>query len=308
MSKKALNFKSGELYRIPATELLLVGRDEDVSGGEWEDHPLYSQRALREADEAMVQSILELGILQSIRATKLPEIEGGQPVVELGRGRVIAAREAQRRIDAAAMEAGDIQPPPIMVPVTYVRYNPMRAGAHVLAENAQRQAVDPLTEAEDMGRLVDRCEDIALVAVATGYTKATIRNRLKLLELSAKVQRAVRAEKLAPSAALTLHGKPAAEQNELLTKLLEEFGTTGKKVTTRKAKKAQGKNQRMTIKSIRVASTDETLKLAVLADALALQTNGKDSEVIVWEAYCWGMAKAAGMAKPESTNEGEWPV
>lgn len=250
MPKKALDFKSGDLYRVPACDLLIVGRDKDVSGSTWEDHPLYTQRAHRDYDESCVQSILELGILQPIRVTKLPETEG-RPVVELGRGRVICAREAQRRLEEAAKEAGQPVPPPIMVPVAYIRYNPRRAAANILAENAQRQAVDPLTEAEDMGRLMDRCEDITLVSIATGYTKATIRNRLKLLELSAQVQKAVRIEQITPTAALSLHGKPAKEQNELLQTLLEDSSVTGKRVTARKAKKVQGKQTMPTCKTLR---------------------------------------------------------
>tara|TARA_Y100000310_G_scaffold221638_1_gene223251 strand:- start:468 stop:1358 length:891 start_codon:yes stop_codon:yes gene_type:complete len=247
MAKKALDFRSGDLYRIPADELLIVGRD--LEGEEWQDHPLYTHRALRAPDESMVESILELGVLQAVRVTKLTET-GNKPVVELGRGRVIAAREAQRRQIQAAKEAGTPPPPPIQLPVTYVRYNPARTGANVLCENAQRTAVDPLTEAEDMARQVDRCGDAQLVATATGYSPATVRNRLKLLELSIKVQRAVRKEKIAPAAALTFHGKTAKEQDALLAQLLADAAANGGKVTTRKARKATGKRTTPSKKSL----------------------------------------------------------
>ena len=83
-------------------------------------------------------------------------------------------------------------------------------------ENVQREALDPIDEAEAFARLLQKGEKIEDVAVDTGVSAATIRRRLALADLAPEVKRAVREKAIVLSVAeaLTL-AAPAAQKTWL---------------------------------------------------------------------------------------------
>lgn len=93
----------------------------------------------------------------------------------------------------------------------------------------------PLVKAQRAARMVNEMSmTSAEVGVSFGVSGQTIRNWTKLLELDHKVQKAVEAGQLKPTAAVQLHGLPAAEQREKLEALKE----SGDKVTVERARSA----------------------------------------------------------------------
>ena len=95
--------------------------------------------------------------------------------------------------------------------------------AIALVENIQRADLNPLEEAEALGRLLDECQlTHEQVAEAVGKSRATVSNLLRLTELNEDVQRLLRTSKLSLGHAKVLLGAEGARQSSLAKMVAEQ--------------------------------------------------------------------------------------
>lgn len=195
--KQSLPFKRRNSYLAYPEDLYLETR---------EGQPHYNPRVHRAFTEKTVQGILDHGVLEDV----LVERCGDKAVVVDGRGRVINALEANRRLLAEGL-------PKVMVPVS-----PKRGGSDALLEiavicNDHREQDDPVTEAYQIQRYMDMGRNEDDCAQLWGVTKKTIQNRLKLLALCPEARKAVAEGSLKVSRAVRLSSLSYEEQREAMT-------------------------------------------------------------------------------------------
>ncbi|MXZ47326.1 MAG: ParB/RepB/Spo0J family partition protein [Chloroflexi bacterium] len=133
-----------------------------------------------ESLEELTQSVREHGVIQPLLVTELPDdpASPGGPRYQL-----IAGERRLRAAQAAGLER---------VPVTVRESVPREQLVLALIENVQREDLNPLEESRAYKRLVD---DYGLtqqqVAERVGRSRASVTNRLRLLELSPPAQHAL---------------------------------------------------------------------------------------------------------------------
>lgn len=133
-----------------------------------------------EALEELTASVREHGVIQPLLVTELPEDASspGGPRYQL-----IAGERRLRAAQAAGLER---------VPVTVRESVPREQLVLALIENVQREDLNPLEESRAYKRLVD---DYGLtqqqVAERVGRSRASVTNRLRLLELGPPAQHAL---------------------------------------------------------------------------------------------------------------------
>lgn len=184
------------------------------------NHPLYQERVNRPIKEERVVSILRCGVKQSVIVTKganpaFPEYLGKLLVVD-GRGRVQDACEANRRLKAKGR-------PPIKVRCTPEEDKQEDPGAlfeSALECNSLRDDDDAVTEAHsilklrELGRSEEECAQIV------GISMQTLAQRMRVLELSPNVQRAIQSKDISIATGLSLGIYDHAEQDARLVALL----------------------------------------------------------------------------------------
>ena len=181
---------------------------------------LYDRRAEDPPDEALVANIMyapdgksPIGILQPIMGRRNPET--GKVEVAAGRSRVIAAREANKRLKKQGR-------PPINVPVWIRKVSESHLLAALISENERRRADSPLNRAEKMQRYVNLGHGEKETAVMFGVSESTVRNMLLLLDAPAAVRNALEGGKIAASDAYALAREEPAEARKKLGQLLEQ--------------------------------------------------------------------------------------
>ena len=133
-----------------------------------------------EALEELTASVREHGVIQPLLVTELPEdaSSAGAPRYQL-----IAGERRLRAAEAAGLDR---------VPVTVRESVPREQLVLALIENVQREDLNPLEESRAYRRLVD---DYGLtqqqVAERVGRSRASVANRLRLLELGPPAQHAL---------------------------------------------------------------------------------------------------------------------
>ncbi|KIP14677.1 parB-like nuclease domain protein [Burkholderia sp. MSHR3999] len=177
-------------------------------------HPLYDERVHWPVDENMVRNIMFQGVLQAIEVNKNPET--GEIEVVMGRQRVKAAREANKRLREQGRE-------PVHVPANVRKVTraqrALDLSAAVASENAIRQQETPLTTAAKMARqLKMRSEDD--VAILFGCNVQTVRATVALLDCCEAVQKAVDAGQINVTHARKLAKLEPSEQREKVRELV----------------------------------------------------------------------------------------
>lgn len=183
--------------------LLIAGID--TSEGVTESFLVDDDKPRFKTDPAMVASIVTHGVIEPITVRS---IEGKLYVVK-GRRRVLHAREAEKRGNKK-------------VPVPYILEeggDTVDAKVADIISNGFRAGHSEMAQARKARHMLDVGEDAGKVAAALGVSKSTLANRLKLLDLSKKVQKAVDEGRVSVMAALELHGLDADKQEEALEKL-----------------------------------------------------------------------------------------
>ncbi|KVS16084.1 ParB/RepB/Spo0J family partition protein [Burkholderia multivorans] len=175
------------------------------------DHPLFDRRALLPYDEALVRNIRHRGVLETILVHKDPET--GEVVVVDGRRRVIAAREANRRLRDEGLA-------PIMVPALPKRGKQAELAGMMVATNEHREHDSPINRAEKMQRLRDLGYDDEQIAAEFRVEPPTVAASLRLLDCTAAVRDALEADQINVSHALKLAKLSPDEQREKVKVLI----------------------------------------------------------------------------------------
>lgn len=189
-------------------------------------HPLYDRRAEEPPDEALVLSIMAHGIKQpvAVRHNGYEDDAKEQPIVEVvaGRRRVIAARDANKRLRAQGSE-------PVRVPAVLVRGDQSSLIGTMIIENEIRKSDSTLERARKLQRYLDTGKTLDEAAIVFGVTKATVNNYLKVLELHPNVQRAIEREGVPVNVVKELSSMPQEDQPTALAKLINAGATKGAK-------------------------------------------------------------------------------
>ncbi|GAB7525350.1 ParB/RepB/Spo0J family partition protein [Paraburkholderia sp. 2C] len=174
-------------------------------------HPLFDRRALLPFDEAMVRNIRHRGVLETILIHKDPET--GEVVVVDGRRRVIAAREANRRLRDEGLA-------PVLVPALPKRGKPAELAGMMVATNEHREHDSPINRAEKMQRLRDLGYSDEQIAAEFRVEPPTVASSLRLLDCTSAVRDALEADQITVSHALKLAKLEPAEQRAKVTALI----------------------------------------------------------------------------------------
>jgi len=227
-SRDSLNAKGKrDAYMFDPDDLVLV---ED------EKSPLYDERVNLPVSESLVLNMMHApdgvpqGVLEPI--TVLRNTETGKVEVVIGRQRVKAAREANKRLKKAGLE-------PIRVPAMVQRAGSAhRAMGVIISENEHRQDDTPLGRARKAQRYLELGRDESEIAALFGVSKASVKNMLSLLDAPAAVRNAVEAGKISNSDGYKLAKLEPGEAKEKVAELIEHAPRTpGKR--SKNSKKAR---------------------------------------------------------------------
>ena len=215
-SRDSLNAKGKrDAYMFDPEDLFLVVDEKS---------PLYDERVHLPVDEALVLNLMHApdgvpqGVIEPITAVR--NQESGRVEVLVGRQRVKAAREANKRLKKAGLE-------PIRVPAMIQRSTqPHRVLGVLISENEIRQDDTPLGRAKKAQRYIDLGRDESEVAALFGISKASVKNLLSLLDAPAAVRNAVESGQITTSEGYKLAKLEPAEARDKVAELKEHAPRT----------------------------------------------------------------------------------
>jgi ParB family chromosome partitioning protein len=202
-------------------------------------HPQYDPRVEREIDEALVLSIMRLGIIEPLVVTR----DGDNVIVVDGRQRRACAIEANRRLKAEGGEQ-------VLAPCIWRRGDNAKLYEVMVAANEVRTGDSPLERARKMQHLADMGRDEEQIAIVFGCDKRTVKSALALLECASSVQRAVDSERIPITVAVQLAKLPRDEQSKKLEEMESAGATRGKKA--KKALAGEKQENGLRVRSRRV--------------------------------------------------------
>lgn len=256
MAKATLQAKRGNLWQFDPNDLVIIGLDtrDDSS------HELWDERIKLPLEESMILNLMAIGVKETVTVRK--NAHGKHEVVD-GRRRVMHAREANARLK----KLGE---PLMYVPVLIEAGDETHLNSVAIALNEIRRDDDTITKAEKCIRLLHRNGgDTKAAAVAFGVTTASVKNWVRIAELTPKVKRAVAAGEISASAAAELHGLDKEAQIAKLDKLVSTAKATGKKkVTTSNTKREAGKKAGVPRRVLQKLITDEALSSALAPETI----------------------------------------
>jgi ParB family transcriptional regulator, chromosome partitioning protein len=275
------------------------------------DDALYDERVEDSFDEDLVKNMMHMpdgktpvGIIEPVIGRR--NTESGKVEVVAGRGRVLAAREANRRFKTM----GGIQ---IRVPVWIKRLDDSSAFAALISENEHRRADSPLNRAKKLQRYINLGHGEKEAAVLFGVSEATVRNMLLLLDAPAVVRQALDRGKITTSAAYGLAREEPSAAREKLGKLLEQAPREAgkKKQSSANASKARAilrgpKKLKPKTVAAPAAWPDGVPRVAV--DPISTVENEAAEAIAAWIETNWGNGNwdGAPAAIPERIRKGEW--
>jgi len=227
-SRDSLNAKGKrDAYMFDPDDLVLVTDEKS---------PLYDERVHLEVSESLVLNMMHApdgvpqGVLEPITVAR--NTETGKVEVVIGRQRVKAAREANKRLKKQGVEQ-------FRVPAMIQRVNAYRGMGMIISENEHRQDDTPLGRARKMQRYLELGRDESEVAVLFGVSAASVKNLLSLLDAPAAVRNAVEAGKITVSDGYKLAKLDPAEAREKVAELQEKAPRTPGKKRSKNAGKAR---------------------------------------------------------------------
>jgi ParB family chromosome partitioning protein len=185
--------------------------------------PLYDPRVHDDPDESLVRNIMVYGVIEPVIIRK----NGDAVEVVAGRGRVKAALEANRRLEAEGKQ-------PIRVPAIVKRGQDADMFGVLISENECRREDSPLAKSEKALRLINMGKTTAEVAIAFGVSRQSVESWLALGDVAEPVLHAVEAGEVSATAAAQLSGLAREKQVETFETLKAEGGP----VTVERARKA----------------------------------------------------------------------
>lgn len=210
-------------FRVDPFKLVIVGLDTN----DGPEHELYDVRVKDPIDDSFVESIIALGVIQSVRVA----VREGTPYVVAGRQRVRGAREAIARLKARN-EVAEITVPCIGERMTN---DGSRLAQMAIVENEHRRDDGPLAKAAKAQTLLDRGLDIARIALVFGVSVSAVQSWLKIGSLAAPVKKAIEAGAITSTAAAKWADLPKADQVAALE--LAVASSPGKRVSTKAAER-----------------------------------------------------------------------
>lgn len=204
--------------------------------------PLYDVTVHDNIKQEDVENVIALGILEPVGAVKRKGASGDiETCIKYGRKRTKWAREANRQLAAAGKTER------VLLPVTFGASDPAILQMQIISENERRHENSIYVKAQKTQHALSYGATPEQLSVSFGVTQVTLKNWLKLLDLSPALQAAVKAEKIAPSLAWSWHGLTFEEQDANLEKFLAanqddsgaENGGEGDGETATKRRKAR---------------------------------------------------------------------
>ncbi len=211
-----------DAFWVDPDEVELVTDPQHPSG-------LFQTRALEAPRESLVLAMMACGWSRA-SVVVLRKNGDSKPLVDAGRRRTNACREANRRLRATGRE-------PIKMLCVLQGGEAHDAIGVMIMENENREDLSPLDRAREAQKLLNLGRSEKDVAPLFGLSVAAFKAQQKLLELATPVQKLVEANKLAPSSAAKLSSLGHEDQVKEAEKLVAESG--GKKVTGRDVEKAK---------------------------------------------------------------------
>ncbi len=220
MGGHALSHKRAEHFLIPPSKLIVIGYDTKHVQGE---HPLWRADCKHEPEPAFVDSCRKHGIIQPIRARKLPKSdaidsdhlkldEGEYAEVVVGRERVKAARkieaEGQTILVPTMLWPAGTPLADIIGVANSENYHRKTESLESIVEHVHMQL-----KAEGYFDGAPESDALKAVGVSTGFSVQRIRNYLAFRE-DERLVRAVRSGKLRGEAALAIATLPEDKRAE----------------------------------------------------------------------------------------------
>jgi ParB family chromosome partitioning protein len=203
-----------DAFLFDPEELILVLDEQD---------PLYDPRVHLPLDEALVLNVMVNGVIEPVIITV------NTPKVIIGRQRVKAAREANKRLAAEGKET-------IRIPALRRRGEDSDLYGVLITENELRRGDTPLEQVRKAQKLLNLGKRPEEVCIAFGWKLPTLKVMLKLLDCDPKVKHAVATGQVSVSAAARLAPLERPAQRKALEKLVAESG--GKRATVRQTAQA----------------------------------------------------------------------
>jgi ParB family chromosome partitioning protein len=221
--------------------------------------PLYDKKRLEmPLSDTMVCNIMQHGVIEPIKVRK----NGEKFEVVIGRQRVKNAREANVRLVKAGKE-------PVRIACEFIRGDTdAKLYSVMVSENEHRTNDDLVEKATKVQKMLDMGSSSEEICIAFGIGAQTVKNWLKILDLSAPVKTAIRAGQVSASAAMELVDLPKEEQ----TKKLEELKHSGK-VTGERIRRAVQKND---------AGTRQRIRSRKEIEAKVEESKGEYLEALQW--------------------------
>lgn len=151
---------------------------------------IYDDRVKGEADEKLVLNIMHQGVIEPVIVRK--NTETGKVEVVAGRRRVLACREANRRLRKKGCE-------PHNVPAIIRKAEAADLLGVMVSENELREEDSPLGRAKKLQRFLDLGRSEEQAATIFGCSLSTVKNLLSLLDAPKEVRAAVQSGKIAAS-------------------------------------------------------------------------------------------------------------
>ena len=181
---------------------------------------IFDERVFGKPDEKFVLNIMAIGVHTPISVRRNPETGAVECVA--GRRRVIACREANRRLVAAGNERR-------LVPAVVTRGDSSLLMGILISENEIREADSPLNRARKLAAYIALGHSEADAGVLAGVSTSTVRNMLSLLDAPREVQKALERGAIGASDVYKMKGLEPEAQKKAVEKLVAEAPKDGKK-------------------------------------------------------------------------------
>ena len=224
MPKKRLDGKRFDGYWMEPGDIKIVGIDVPISD---ELAYLYDPRVEEKIDEKMVANIMTYGVAEPIIVTNI----NNKAFIVDGRGRVRAAREANKRLIREGKET-------LRVPVVLRRGADHEIFGVMISTNEIRRYDNPMNKARKVQRFLNMGRTRSEAAAAFGVSDMSITNWARLLELAKPVQKLVEQGKLSANAASKLCELNLKDQISKAFEMIREEKETGKKPTANRIKES----------------------------------------------------------------------
>lgn len=205
-------------HEMKRTDAWLANPDDLIIEDD-EKAPLYDVRGTMKPDEAMVRNMMSLGTGTS---AILIRKEGDRAKVIAGRSRVLACREANRRLAAQGAET-------LRLFCLVHRGDESKMVGLMISENELRTADSAINRAKKAQRFLDSGKTMEEAAVVFGCSVKTLESHLALLECSAAVRAAVESAEVPATVAVKLAKLSHAAQNKALAEMVASGSTRGRR-------------------------------------------------------------------------------